>query len=97
MGKILSVKDGILFGNLYSINMMTVYIKCFASLRQQLGMDTAEVPHRPDMTVSDIWQAVSAQPPPANLLCARNLEYVNFQQSVSDGDEIAFFPPVTGG
>lgn len=49
------------------------------------------------MTVADAWRALSAQPPPGNLLCARNFEYVNFDQAVADGDEIAFFPPVTGG
>ena len=28
---------------------------------------------------------------------ARNLEYVQSDSVVEDGDEIAFFPPVTGG
>lgn len=78
-------------------NIMTVHIKCFASLRQQLGIDALELAHRREMTVSDVWRAMSEQPPPANLLCARNLEYVDFNQLVEDGDEIAFFPPVTGG
>ena len=76
---------------------MTVHIKCFASLRQQLGIDALELEHRREMTVSDVWRAVSDRPPPTNLLCARNLEYVGFDQPVADGDEIAFFPPVTGG
>ena len=76
---------------------MTVQIKCFASLRQQLGIDTIELEHNTEMKVSDVWRALSDAPPPANLLCARNLEYVEFNQPVADGDEIAFFPPVTGG
>lgn len=49
------------------------------------------------MTVADVWRALSERPPPANLLCARNLEYADFAEVVDDGDEVAFFPPVTGG
>ncbi len=76
---------------------MTVHIKCFAGLREQLGIDSLEIEHHREMMVSDLWRAVTDQPPPANLLCARNHEYVGFDQPVKDGDEIAFFPPVTGG
>ena len=76
---------------------MTIHIKCLASLRQQLGVDTLELEYRRPMTVADAWRAVSDQPPPPNLLCARNLEYTGFDQPLADGDEIAFFPPVTGG
>ncbi len=76
---------------------MTIRIKCFASLRERLGVDAVELAHRRGMTVADAWRAVSDAPPPSNLLCARNLDYVGFDQAVADGDEIAFFPPVTGG
>jgi molybdopterin synthase sulfur carrier subunit len=31
------------------------------------------------------------------VLCAVNQSIVNFEYVVSDGDEVAFFPPVTGG
>lgn len=34
---------------------------------------------------------------PENVLMAVNLEYVSADHPVVDGDEIAFFPPVTGG
>ena len=32
-----------------------------------------------------------------NLMCARNQELCGLDQRLQDGDEIAFFPPVTGG
>jgi sulfur-carrier protein len=32
-----------------------------------------------------------------NLRCAVNQRMVGFDAAVSDGDEVAFFPPVTGG
>jgi molybdopterin synthase sulfur carrier subunit len=34
---------------------------------------------------------------PLRLLAARNQEHVQFDARVVDDDEIAFFPPVTGG
>ncbi len=76
---------------------MPVHIKCFASLRERLGIDSTELVHRRGMTIADAWRALSDQPPPPNLVCSRNLEYADFEDAVRDGDEIAFFPPVTGG
>jgi len=76
---------------------MTVRIKCFASLRESLGVEAVDIAHAPGMTVADAWRALRAGAPPENLLCARNHEYADFEQAVEDGDEIAFFPPVTGG
>jgi sulfur-carrier protein len=32
-----------------------------------------------------------------NLRCAVNQRMVGFDAAVNDGDEVAFFPPVTGG
>jgi len=34
---------------------------------------------------------------PDNTLCAVNQSQADAQFSVRDGDEVAFFPPVTGG
>jgi molybdopterin synthase sulfur carrier subunit len=31
------------------------------------------------------------------MLVAVNMEYADMQAPVRDGDEVAFFPPVTGG
>lgn len=41
-----------------------------------------------------VWQQVMSD---SNLLVAVNQEMVDSQESISDGDEVAFFPPVTGG
>ena len=49
-------------------------------------------------TVADVWQQVSdGQALPTDMLCAVNMEYVSNTHPVQDGDEVAFFPPVTGG
>ncbi len=40
---------------------------------------------------------VSDMPIPGNALVAINREYSDFDAVVKEGDEVAFFPPVTGG
>jgi len=49
-------------------------------------------------TISDVWErATHTQLLPTHVLCSVNLEHREPHESVSDGDEVAFFPPVTGG
>lgn len=77
---------------------MTINVRFFASLREQLGTGEAEVIFQPALTVEDVWNLSTNQYSlPANTLVAVNQEYVSFNDSVQDGDEVAFFPPVTGG
>lgn len=77
---------------------MPVTVKYFASLREQRGDDRQlEVPEK-GATVADMWaRASNGEPMPENVLMAVNLEYVGADHPVEDGDEVAFFPPVTGG
>ena len=76
---------------------MPILVKCFASLRETINVDQQSIPYQSGMTVRHVWQALTDSMPPENMLCARNHEYVSFAQVIEDGDEIAFFPPVTGG
>lgn len=82
---------------------MSIHVKYFAILKERLGRDEDEistemVSSNNDSTVEGIWKVVTkGEPMPANMLCAINLEYVKPDASVKDGDEVAFFPPVTGG
>ena len=74
-----------------------IEVKFFASLRETLGMDSSQIEARPGMTIGEIWDQVAAREYPANTLCAINMDYAKPDDAVSDGDEVAFFPPVTGG
>ena len=79
---------------------MTITVKYFASLRELVGRgeDSLEIDDT-DMTVSEVWETVAGSEKnlPDNILSAINMEYVKPDARVRDGDEVAFFPPVTGG
>ena len=77
----------------------------FASLRETLGLgsETIELP----VAVGDVasllahlatrggeWQKLAGV---KNLKCAVNQDMARFEAAIKDGDEVAFFPPVTGG
>ena len=50
------------------------------------------------MKVIDVWRRVGeGRPLSSDVLAAVNLCYVDEEHPVGDGDEVAFFPPVTGG
>ena len=77
---------------------MSITVKFFASLRESLNRDTISVDPTEAHTAADVWRiATENQEFPDNTLIAVNMEYVKSEQSVADGDEVAFFPPVTGG
>ena len=77
---------------------MQLKVKFFASLSEQTGLTETTVDADSPATVLDAWKlATGDQSLPVNILCAINMAYARLDDSVSDGDEIAFFPPVTGG
>ena len=77
---------------------MTITVKFFASLRETLNKDTVTIDYTDAATAADVWNiATNGQEFPVNILTAINMEYAKAGQPISDGDEVAFFPPVTGG
>jgi molybdopterin synthase sulfur carrier subunit len=77
--------------------MFTIHVRYFASIRERFGRAGDELSAEGLSSVADVWRRVSAEPPPANLLVAVNQEYAGLDAAVRAGDEVAFFPPVTGG
>ena len=77
---------------------MTITVKFFASLREKVGQSETNLDATDALTVEQAWNnATNNAEMPDNTLCAINMEYVDKTQAVTDGDEVAFFPPVTGG
>lgn len=75
-----------------------VYVKFFSSLREQLGKHEVELDCATPLTLKQVWQQASGQAElPDSTLCALNAEYARLDTLAQDGDEVAFFPPVTGG
>lgn len=77
---------------------MSIKVRYFASLKERIGRaEDAAVTTAP-ITARALWrQCVPDLPPPEQTLVAINLDYADWDSLVNDGDEIAFFPPVTGG
>lgn len=77
---------------------MKVRIRIFGSLRDRLHQSEMVLDVTPGATVADVWaRVIDGKDVPTDVLGAINMEYASFDQQVSDGDEVAFFPPVTGG
>lgn len=76
----------------------------FASLKERLGCSELKFDITEPRMVEDIRQQLMAKGEPwasalatPNLLIAVNQEVSSAKTLVKDGDELAFFPPVTGG
>ena len=77
---------------------MAIHVRFFASLRERLDVGDQDITASAASTVAEVWQRIVGDTvPPANMLVAVNMEYTDMQAPVRDGDEVAFFPPVTGG
>ncbi len=73
-------------------------MKYFASLGERLGRSGDSISAEGLQSVEQVWACATENTPyPPNTLAAVNMEYVGLEHPVSDGDEVAFFPPVTGG
>ena len=78
---------------------MSIQVKFFASMREKVGKPEAQLDSvEAGMTTLKVWQASTGLDAlDTHVLIAVNQEYVNSDHPVADGDEVAFFPPVTGG
>ncbi|MCP1445077.1 molybdopterin synthase sulfur carrier subunit [Pseudomonas sp. GGS8] len=81
---------------------MKLNVLYFSRYRETLGLDDETI--EGDFTSVDqlrqhlirrsgVWQVLAEQ----NLMCARNQEMCGLDEPLIDGDEVGFFPTVTGG
>lgn len=81
-----------------------IELRFFARYREALGCEAEQLPYDPALsTVGELraaliarggaWQVLGE----GKVMCARNQDMCSMHEPLADGDEIAFFPPVTGG
>ncbi len=81
---------------------MQVSVRLFASLREKAGRDRQAVELPDGASVEQAWSRLAQDQPQlaphrASLTVAVNRRYAPFDTKLSDGDEVAFIPPVSGG
>ena len=76
---------------------MGITVLFFARLREQVGKNEVTVSATGSDSVADVWTRAVGAPLPKNTLAAVNHEHASIDSPVRDGDEVAFFPPITGG
>ncbi|NWC94491.1 MULTISPECIES: molybdopterin converting factor subunit 1 [unclassified Pseudomonas] len=80
---------------------MSINVLFFARYSETVGFDSLEM-EGDFATVDAVRVALAADPGfevlnETRLMCARNQEICTLDEPVQAGDEVAFFPPVTGG
>ena len=82
----------------HSLIIMIIVVKYFASISDVVGKTSEKMDIKQNQTVGDIWSDVSKNIKyTGTVMAAVNHEYVGINHVLKDDDEVAFFPPVTGG
>ena len=81
---------------------MNVLVRLYASYRESAGLDRVTLPLHDGAVVADAVEALLAAVPalPRDFrphLIAVNEEFANLAYPLSDGDDVALYPPVSGG
>ncbi len=77
---------------------MSIKVRYFASLKETIGHSEDNLEFTGLATVGEVWCLANPDKAlPENVLAAVNMDYAELSSTVKDGDEVAFFPPVTGG
>ncbi|PCI70336.1 MAG: molybdopterin converting factor subunit 1 [Piscirickettsiaceae bacterium] len=77
---------------------MSIKVLYFASLKELFERSEEQLDIDGIRTVDDVWKLVSkGREVSQQVLYSVNQEYAQADSLVQSGDEVAFFPPVTGG
>jgi MoaE-MoaD fusion protein len=76
---------------------MRVTVRLFAALRERADTGSLEVELGDDARIGDVWGALGLGDEPPGIAYARNREYAAREERLTEGDEVAVIPPVSGG
>ena len=76
---------------------MKVDVRLFAALRERAGSARVAVELVDGATVGDVWPLLALGDEPPGMLYAVNRAYADRAEELSEGDEVAVIPPVSGG
>ncbi len=76
---------------------MKVDVRLFAALRERAGSARVAIELVDGATVGDVWPLLALGDEPPGMLYAVNRAYADRAEALSDGDEVAVIPPVSGG
>ena len=78
--------------------LMKIHVKYFASVRDLMGTESKDLDIDKSLSVYELWKDLTVKlNVPKDVLIAVNQKYVDKDFKLNDGDEVAYFPPVTGG
>jgi len=72
-------------------------VRLFAALRERAGSAKVELELTDGATVADVWPTLDLGQEPPGILYALNRAYAERGVGLSEGDEVAVIPPVSGG
>tara|TARA_B100000965_G_scaffold372678_1_gene362553 strand:+ start:293 stop:526 length:234 start_codon:yes stop_codon:yes gene_type:complete len=77
---------------------MNICVRYFASIKDDMGTGIENIQVDDDITVGNLFEKLTANMSyDGTVLMAVNHVYVDSSYKLRDGDEVAYFPPVTGG
>lgn len=81
---------------------IAVRVRLFARLREQAGLEAERIEVAQGSTLANVYESLRRQHPALEpdrkaVRGAINQEFSDWETVVSQGDEVAFIPPVSGG
>src|SRR5664279_2559523 len=81
---------------------MRVRVLFFGMLRELVGRPSEEADFPPGADLRSVFDTYAARHPrlrelAPSIVMARNQEFAQLSTTITDGDEVAFLPPVSGG